>query len=394
MEWGLAMQAASTGGAACDDIAWKVGFEVELLVPKGASRLDLARRVAAGRGGSVARFFHPQSEPSQAEGSPTFENLTLGFEARDSSGHAVARFVDDLTLQADLDRAAGAKSCWYRIVTDDARLLRLILRHCDPDAPLEQVLLPLAGLFGTLPERHPSGMVKVVDDRGVSVAIAAPLPGERERACELVTPPLDREQGAHLAALLNAARDAGCTLPREGATHIHFDGAALTSAPAIATLVAILDAHGAALKAMLGSNPHCIRLGRWPEALSKLVATPGFAALDWPAARRALSGVGLSKYCDFNLLNIAAADRAKHTFELRVLPAMLEPEPILAAAALFAALLHWCGQARSAPRPVPPRLPDLLACLDLPAVALDHWCVLWRTCVPNEGDSVAMRGLG
>ena len=349
---------------------WKAGFEIELLVPRGRSRSDLAQRVAERHGGSVVRFLHPQSEPSKAKDTPTFANLTPGFEARNQGGQPLARFVDDLTLQAGLDRKAAARPGWWRIVTDDRRLLHLAMRHCQPEANLESALQPLAALFGTALDHHTSGMVKVVDEQGLSVAIAAPLPGERERTCELITPPLEADHEAALALLLAEARAEGCTLPLEGATHIHFDAAPLTSAAVIARLVSLLSAHGEALKQLVGTNPHCIRLGRWPEALLSLVSTPAFAALAWPAARKALSGVGLSKYCDFNLLNIAGANSGKHTFEVRILPATLEAAPLIDAAELFAALLAWCCQA---PLPLPADLHALIAVLPLPPRARLRW---------------------
>ncbi|MCX7362063.1 MAG: amidoligase family protein [Alphaproteobacteria bacterium] len=319
-------------------LEWKTGFEIELLAPRGLTRFDLASRVARRRGGSVRRFFHPQQEPGGADGQAIFENLTPGFEALDSEGRPLARFVDDVTLQADFDRKAAALSGWYRILTDDGRLLRLIARTCDPDAPLDRVLAPIAALFGTTAEMHASGMVKVSDERDVSVAIAAPLPGERERACEIVTPPLDRDQEAVLGFLLGEAAAAGFTCPREGATHVHFDATPLLSARTIANLVAVLSRHGDALKRLVGTNPHCIRLGKWPDRLLALAATEGFAALDWPAARKELSTVGLTKHCDFNLLNLVSANKAKHTFEVRILPSSLDPTAIVEAAELFAAI--------------------------------------------------------
>jgi Putative amidoligase enzyme len=144
------------------------------------------------------------------------------------------------------------------------------------------------------------------------------LPGERERPCEIVTPPLGNDQDALLGALLAEARTAGFSLPLEGATHIHFDAGPPTSAGAITNLVGTLTLHGDALKRLVGTNPNCIRLGKWPDKLPALVVSPGFAALDWPAARKALSTVGLEKYCDSNLLNIATANRAKHTFATRL----------------------------------------------------------------------------
>ena len=354
-------------------VGWKTGFEIELLLPRGRTRRDLAALVA-GPAGSVGRFFHPQSEPSQVKGSPTFENLTPGFEARDAGGRPLARFVDDLTLQAELDRGAPALPGWYRIVTDDGRLLRLAMRHCDAEAPLAGVLDPLAALFGTRPEPHPSGMLRVSDERGVSVAIAAPLPGERERTCEIVTPPLEEDHEAALDGLLAAARALGCTLPLEGATHLHFDATALASAPAVARLVALFSAQGEALKRLVGSNPFCIRLGPWPDALLPLVSAPGFATLDWPAARQALAGVGLTKYCDVNLVNLVQALPGKHTVEVRTLPATLDAGFVADAAELFAGLLRRCADGPAWPSFTAGDLASLLRSLPLSPRARRRWC--------------------
>lgn len=343
---------------------WKMGFEIELMAPPGRSRLDLAERVARRHDGRVRRFFHPQSEPSAVQGLPTFENLTLGFEALDAGGAPLGRFVDDLTLQEGLDKKTPPRPGWYRIVADDARLLRLAMHNCDAEAPLAEALVPLARLFGSEPEPHVTGMVRVSDDRGVSVAIGAPLPGERERPCEVVTPPLATGQAAALDMLLGEARAMGCSIPAEGATHIHFDGEKLTSAIAIANLVNALMRHGPALKTLVATNPRCVRLGTWPDALGALVNGANFAALPWPKAREALGSVGLKKFCDFNLLNIATANPAKHTFEVRILPVALESAPILAAAALFEAILHW--SCTDTLRTAPDSLSAWLAALNLP----------------------------
>jgi len=340
-------------------LTWKMGFEIELMAPHGSSRAALADHLARRHGGSVYPFFHPQSEPSHVPGQPVFENLTQGFAVRDANGVSVASFVDDLTLQAGLDKHAAPKPGWYRIVADDGRLLRLVMRHCDPAAPLGTLLDPLAALFGTDAQAH-DGMVRVADERGVSVAIGAPLPGERERPCEIVTPPLEAGHAQALIELLTAARDLGFTLPHEGATHIHFDAAPLLSARAIAALVDIVMLHGAALKRMVGTNPNCVRLGHWPPALPALTRSDRFRAMPWPEARAVLNQTGLTKYCDFNLLNIAAGNAAKHTFELRILPSSLDPAPILEAAALFEAILRF---ACDPPPTVPASLPVLLAML-------------------------------
>ena len=318
---------------------WRIGVEIELLAPRGSTRRDLAEALA-GPGGTVTTFFHPQSEPSKVPGTPVFDNLTPGFEAWDAAGALVARCVDDLTLQADLDRRAPPVPGWIRIVSDDGRLLRLVARRCDADAPLEAVLEPMAALFGTAVEAGPGGMRRVADELGVPVAIAAPLPGERERPCEIVSPPLYGDLDAALARLLGPARALGFTVPQEAAVHLHFDASPLCRARAVRALVRLWETWGPTLRALVGVNPRCRRLGGWPPALHAAVEAHDYANLAWSEARARLSEVGLSKYCDLNLKNIAHDVPGKHTIEVRVLPGTREPDDIIAAAGLFEAVLR------------------------------------------------------
>jgi hypothetical protein len=65
------------------------------MAPRVASRLGLALRVARRRVGSIRRFFHPRHKPTKVPASPTFENITPGFEAVDARGRPLARFVDE-----------------------------------------------------------------------------------------------------------------------------------------------------------------------------------------------------------------------------------------------------------------------------------------------------------
>lgn len=355
------------------EIGWKTGFEIELMMPAGRSRADLAGRVAARHGGRVERFYHPQSEPSKVPGRPSFENLTLGFRARDAGGVAIASFVDDLTLQRGLVKTAAPKPGWYRIVSDDGRLLRLAMRHGDAEADLAAALRPLADLFGTALQPHEGGMLRVVDERRISVAIGAPLPGERERPCEIVTAPIEANHGEALEALIADARAEGCTVPAESATHVHFDAAALETTAATAALVAVLWQHGDGLKALVGFNPNCVRLGKWPEALPALTATPAFRAMSWPEARTAMLATGITKYCDYNILNIASDNQAKRTFELRVLPTSLEVRPVLMAAALFEGILRWSAAPGAADAPLPPTLGGLIDGLGLAEDVRAYW---------------------
>lgn len=321
-------------------INWKIGVEVELLAPPTKSRLDLAQAISSQYQGSIHSFFHPQSEPSKVPGTPIFHNLTMGYEVLDSQQKSIAKCVDDLTLQFDLNRHAPPKAGWYRIVTDDERLLRLIKRQANPELPLSEVLGSIGSLFGTVPEIGPGGMIRVNDEAGVSIAIAAPLPGERERTCELITAPLETLHYQKLEDLLSLARLLKFTVPREGATHIHFDATALQSAPVLANLVNLIWTYGDLLKQLMGTNPHCKRLGSWPSSLVKTVSTPGFNNLSWQEVQAKLQQVKLTKYCDFNLVNCIQNIPNKNTIEVRILPVHLDTQPIINAASLFASILE------------------------------------------------------
>ena len=209
------------------------------------------------------------------------------------------------------------------------------MRHCDPYAPIERVLAPMAALYGTALDTHPSGMCKVVDERNASVCIVAVQPGERERPCEIVTPPLTENAEEALGFLLGEARAQGFTIPHEAAAHIHFDGERLKTAGAISNLVRALARHGPALKRLVGTNPNCVRLGHWPRPFVKLVADPDFIDLAWSKALLPLKECKLSKFCDFNLLNIVNENPKKPTFEVRILPVSLAARPLMESAALF-----------------------------------------------------------
>lgn len=354
-------------------IDWQVGFEIELLAPPGLSRKDLAIAIGDAFDAAVHPCFHPQAELSEVPGAPIFENLTLGYDVLDGDGALIARCADDLTLQADLDRSAPPKPGWYRIAGDDARLLRLIMAHADPSDPLDRVLHPIADLFGTEPTIFPDGMVRLADSFNASIAIAAPLPGERERPCEIITPPIDYDHWHRLDALLAPARDLGFTVPLEAASHIHFDGERLCSAAAITNLVRLLTVYGDGLKRLLRTNSMCRRLGSWPQELSTLVDDPGFQNLSWEDACEALKCLDLTKYCDFNLFNLVHQPPGKHTFEFRILPVSLEADPLIQAAALFEAILRWTTEDEDNVRNVPSSIADFISELPMDEGARQMW---------------------
>lgn len=329
--------------------SWKIGVEIELLAPPGTTRADLAAAIAAEHQGRVRTVLHQDSEPSVVPGQPIFYNLTLGFEVLDKHSQLIARCVDDLTLQHDLERKARPKAGWWRILSDDERLLRLIALHTDPALPLPDALAKLAPMFSGRLLDAAGGIFRLVDSVGAPLALAAPLPGERERPCELITPPLTEDHGAQIEALLRAARELGFSVPLEGATHIHFDAQPLCSAHVIANLVNLLWAWGARLRQLCATPPHFRRVGGWPEALPNCVNESDFRGLPWPQAQSRLRALEPSKYCDFNLKNIAYGRDDRHTFEVRIFPAYTETEPVLAAAALFEGILRLCSHAAVIP---------------------------------------------
>lgn len=120
---------ANIANAACAT----VGIEVELLAPAGSDRRALAELIAKRLNGSVRAFFHTDSEPSKVQGKPLFYHLTQGFAVHDAHGKLIAKCVDDITLQHDLNKDAPAAPGWYRLVSDEIRLLRLIARHSQAD---------------------------------------------------------------------------------------------------------------------------------------------------------------------------------------------------------------------------------------------------------------------
>lgn len=318
---------------------WKKGFEIELMAPRGRSRRDLAERIAARTGGRVRTVFYPQSEPSLVPGMPVFENLVLGFAVEDAAGARIALCVDDLTLRDGLNPQTPPLPGWMRILSDDARLLGLVTEHCDPDADLTEVLEPMATLFGTELERTDGGIARVVDRAARSIAMVAPLPGERERPCEIITPPYEDDPEDALTALLADAAALGFTLPREAAIHIHFDAAPLCDAAIMSRLVDTLHRHGAFLRDLVGTNPACVRLGPIAHEIVERVRSEAFLNADWAQARAILAEAKPTKYADFNVLNIAHALPGKHTLEARIFPGSMDAEEILRNARLMEAIL-------------------------------------------------------
>ncbi|MBF4635752.1 amidoligase family protein [Agreia pratensis] len=353
----------------------RIGFEIELLAPDGAGRRTLAERICRERGGRVERFFHTDSEPSLVPGMGHFWHLTPGFAVIDSSGAPVATFVDDVTITADIardrtratpdaggrvaDASPASDEHSYRILSDDARLLRLIAGHTPPDTPFPRVLDDVAALFGSRVETI--GTVRRLRDRaGASIAMATSLAAGRERPCEIVTPPLSSDHEAALESLLMPARELGFTVPVEAAVHLHFDGAPFRSVAAFSNLVRLFGHWREALRVALGTNPACTRLQALPPSLLELVesesanadASAGSSDAErWSALQSAARSTGLSKYFDVNLTALLTDAPARDTLEVRILPGALRASDIVWRAAFVEALLARCRDPRAFPRP-------------------------------------------
>ncbi|WP_328477731.1 amidoligase family protein [Actinoplanes sp. NBC_00393] len=344
----------------------RIGFEIELMAPPGVSRRTLAFDLAGRCGGTVRPVWHHDSEPSLVPGLGRFLHLTQGFEVRRPGGELLCTLVDDVTLLAGLTPSAPAVPGWFRILTDDRRLLRLLAAQCNPGGSLAKVLDPVAALWGTEVQQH--GPVYRLDDvAGATIALAAPLAGERERPCEVITPPLAANHQEALAELLEPARELGFTVPREAAVHLHLDGGPFRRPEALANLVRLFAYWRQPLRALLATNPACRRLAPLPEPLVAAVAgNPTTEEL-----RGAAKAGGLTKFFDVNLTQVLTdTPPVRDTVEIRILPGGIDAGEIVDRAALAELLLDRCLE----PEPVPAAPDDPAAAsaalLELAAEAL------------------------
>jgi hypothetical protein len=323
----------------------RIGFEIELMAPPGVSRRTLAFDLAGRCGGTVRPVWHHDSEPSLVPGLGRFLHLTQGFEVRRADGTPLCTLVDDVTLLAGLSPSAPAVPGWFRLLTDDRRLLRLLAAQCDPGGSLAGVLEPAARLWGTEVQRHGS-VYRLDDPGGATIALAAPLTGERERPCELITPPLAADHHKALAELLEPARELGFTVPREAAVHLHLDGGPFRAPAALANLVRLFAYWREPLRTLLATNPACRRLAPLPEQL--VAAVSGKPTTE--ELRQAARAGELTKFFDVNLTQVLTdTPPVRDTVEVRILPGAIDAGKIVDRAGLVELLLDRCLE----PEPIP-----------------------------------------
>jgi hypothetical protein len=343
----------------------RTGFEIELMAPPGRGRHSLALDLAAGCGGQVRPVWHHDSEPSLVPGLGRFLHLTQGFEVRRSDGTPLCTLVDDVTLIAGLDPRAAAPTGWFRILSDDPRLLSLLAAHSDPGGDPGTALDATARLWGT-PVQRIGDVYRLNDPAGATIALAAPQGGERERPCEIVTPPLTGDHATALEELLGPARALGFTVPLEAAVHLHLDGAPFRQPHALANVVRLFAYWRQPLRTLLRTNPACRRLAPLPEPLVEAVA----GAPSYDDLRKAATAGGLTKFFDVNLTQLLTDTPIRDTIEIRILPGAIDADDILNRAGLIELLLDRCLAPE--PFPVSPTDPDaaVSALLDVAAGVL------------------------
>jgi hypothetical protein len=328
----------------------RIGFELELLAPRGSSRRTLADALARATGGRVESIWHEDSEPALVSHlGGRFLHLTQGFEVVKESGEPLCRLVDDVTIVADLDPAAAALPGWHRILTDDPRLLRLIAHVSDPAGRLETSLDAVAALWGVAAEDH--GDIRRVESDGATIALATVAGGERERPCEIVTPPITDDHGAVLEELLEPARSLGFTVPQEAAVHLHFDGAPFRETTALGNVIRLFGHWREPLREILGTNERCRRLAPLPTELVELVE--GAPAIE--ELREAAGRGGLTKFFDVNLTQLLRDVPIRDTLEVRILPGAICAKTVIEPARTIEALLERCLEDQ--PLPLPPSNP-------------------------------------
>ncbi len=319
------------------DLNWKTGFEIELLAPRGFSRFDLADAVAHKSGGKAERSFYHLPERDN-----TSDTLVLGYNAYDAKGDLVARFVDDLAIQEDLDQTATATDGWYRIISNDIRLLDLIVEQCNPNDTIEDVLKPIARLYGVELQHEKPDTWKVIDKMDKQIAHVISIPGERERPCEIISAPITENHLEKVETLVGTARSWGFSVPEEAQVHVHFDATDLRDPVVFAKLVNALKHHGEALRQLMGTNTKSDRIGLIPSWLYNITRKPAFQILGWDEACEKIKSEQLTKNSDYNFINLVHNTPGKNTFEVRIFPGTMDAEAIIKQAALFEGIIRWC----------------------------------------------------
>lgn len=289
----------------------RVGLELELLAPPDKSREDLARALARQAGGALRRGWKYHGHGLLEDGRPDC-HLTPAWHV-DALGTS---FVDDPTIVDDLTPGAPP----LRIArTDDVRLAAFIERTCDVD------FRALVKTFGAVAADD-----GFVDPWGQPLVRWHAVSSQRLRVTEVVLPPLaPRTLATTLRHVMKTARDLGFLVPKEAAVHAHFDAAPFRSTAALRRLVLAWTAQRDAWRARFEPNPHCRKLGPFPEHVVR-VAKEATDDMDFETVAAGMLLGGLHRAVDVNLLGLVEKFPKQPTIEVRCLPGSLDADATLA----------------------------------------------------------------
>ncbi|MFT3710908.1 MAG: amidoligase family protein [Archangium sp.] len=291
----------------------RVGIELELLAPQGSSRETLARALAKATKKKLEFGFKFHGAGFLDDGRPDCR-LTDAVRIP-----GVASFVDDPTISVSAHSGDGSGQ---RARADDVRIALWAERRCWASSRAHR-LTPFRTDFDALlitgrvldPLGHPL-LVLEDDERG------------RERVCEVVLAPLARPAlKKTLRLVTELATDLGFTVPREGATHAHYDAKPFRSTRALRSLILEYTKQRDALAQKLTPNPHCTKLGPFPPDVIR-VAREADDETEFSTFCAALLLAGLKREVDLNLLGAVENFPKQPTIEFRALPATLDAEAI------------------------------------------------------------------
>ncbi len=310
----------------------RVGLELELLAPRGRTRVDVARALARRFGGHVEHGFKYYSEGKLLGGRPLCR-LSHAARVVERGGRVLVAVVDDNTIREGLGRDGRGTPAMLH-AADDVRFALLAERVCwSRRGAVDSRLAPLASLLGGSVEEH-----GVLDAYGHPVVVATRESAARARVCELVTRPLAAsERGRVVTALLDEASRLRLTVPAEAGLHAHYDAGPWRSTRALRRLILESAARRDEWAAALRPNPRCRKLGPFPPDVVR-VAREG-ARVAFPTFAAALQLAGLHRSCDLNLLGVVERHPRHATLEVRCLPMSLGAADVLRSLATVEALL-------------------------------------------------------
>ena len=244
----------------------KVGYELELLTPVGLTRKSIAEAFAKKYALKLKSNFHRESElwPG-SQNKTSYYCLTKCFELWNSN-HWSFRFVNDMTIQESLIVNTPESEDWYHILSDDIRLIDLILQNCNSDSKTSEILKPIADFYKTEVKSH-DNIYSVTGKKSKLICGAHSRMTDRNRICEIITAPIADDYQAQLAEIVELAKTTGCAVPVEGAFHIHFDGLAFANSKTLLKMIRYFYIWSDVLKSIIPPNPNCKRLGEYSQEI-------------------------------------------------------------------------------------------------------------------------------